>query len=331
MTDYNETQVYGKLNEAIDWSIFKKVADGKAEYKPLEIKLKSNKILKKDLIGAPGCNGLISIKALELIGLDAFRDCMSFPLTINGESYFALYFLKNIDCLDAENSPHTLINTGVTEFGFWEIEKHSFHTNKIEPNTVFTIPQTERFLYCTEEIGRKILKNNLAIVAQPLLAEELDIRTNRVHYNNTELGIQFEEPLNFKLDCKQIDKLRANKKLTKKDWQHKNQFKNGDEYILEMRQFELIKSNDWLQKSEIYIHLTNRQADEIFKERSAIKILENIHPDFDCRINEYEWKTTCIAPFKDGMSYVVIIVHRNDDKKYYEMAKEVFRKMKFHS
>ena len=189
--DWNETQVYGKLNADIDWSIFKQVAEGKVDYKPLEIKLKTNKILKKDLTGAPGCNGLISKRALEIIGLDAFRDFMSFPLTVNDVIYFALYHLKSLDCLDKDNSPHTLINTGNTEFGFWEMEKFSFHLDKIKLNTVFTIPETERNLYCTEEIGRKILENNLVIVSQPLLHEEVDIRTNRVKYSNPILGISF--------------------------------------------------------------------------------------------------------------------------------------------
>ena len=326
--DWNETQVYGKLNANIDWSIFKQVAEEKAEYKPLEIKLKTNKIFKKDLIIAPGCNGLISQKALELIGLDTFRDFISFPLTVNDVSYFALYHLKSLDCLDKENSPHTVINTGNTEFGFWEMERFSFHLNKIKENTVFTIPETDRNLYCTEEIGRKILENNLVIVAQPLLYEEIDIRTNRVHYSNPILGISFEEPCNFKLDCKQIEKLKLGKKLSDKDWQIKTVTPIKDEYILELRQFELLKSNDWLQKSEVYIHVTARNPENIFKDRNAIK-KQDIRLDFDCRINEYEWETTCIAPFKDGLSYVVIIVHRNDDKKYYEMAKEVFRNIKF--
>ena len=99
---------------------------------------------------------------------------------------------------------------------------------------------------------------------------------------------------------------------------------------MELRQFELLKSNDWLQKSEIYIHISARNPEEIFKERNAIKKQE-IRTDFDCRINEYEYETTCIAPFKDELSYVVIIVHRNDDKKYYEMAKKVFKEISFNS
>ena len=331
MNDYNETQVYDKLNEAFDWAIFKQVAEGKAEYKPLAIKMRTNKILKKDLIDAPGCQGIFSKKAIEIIGLDTFRDFMIFPLTINGASYFAVYCLKELDCLDKENSPHNFLNSGDTEFGFWEIEKHSFHLDKIKANTVFKLQETYRYLYCTEEIGSRILENNLVLMAQPLLVEEIDIRTNRVQYNNPFLGISFEEPLNFKLACKQYEKLQQGKKITAKAWENKMPTSTNDEYILEMRQFELLKSNTWLQKTEIYIHLSARNAEDIFKERNAIKKQKNIRKDFDCRMNEYEWETTCIAPFKNGLNYVVIIVHREEDKKYLNMAIEVFKEISFQS
>ena len=332
INDYNETQVYGKQNVDIDWGIFSKVAEGKAEYKPLQIKMRTNKILKKDLIGAPGCNCLISKKALEIIGLDAFRDCISFPLTINDAPYFAMLILKSVDCLDKENSPHTYLNIGDVEFGFWEIQKHQFHLDRLKANTVFTLPQTDRLIYCTGDIGRKILESDLSIMAQPLLTEEVDIRTNRVQYNNPFLGISFEEPLNFKLACKQYEKLQQGKKLTAKAWENKIPPVAKDEYVLELSQFELLKSNGWFQKGELFIYISAKKPEEIFAERKCVE-KENIRPDFDCRIYEYGFQTTCIASFKDGLSYVVIIVHRNDDVtlKYYEKTKNFFRAIKFNS
>ncbi|MFM2392416.1 MAG: hypothetical protein RLZZ546_393 [Bacteroidota bacterium] len=56
MADYDETQLYGGLNEAFDWSIFRSLSEGKmsvSDYKPVHLKMKTNKILKKDITSAP--------------------------------------------------------------------------------------------------------------------------------------------------------------------------------------------------------------------------------------------------------------------------------------
>ena len=329
MDDYNETQIYGKLNAGINWGIFIEVAEGKAEYIPLEIKMRTDKILTRDLIGCPGCCGLISKKALEIIELASFRDFIMFPLTVNNASYFALYATKSLDCLDIENSIYTKLNIGNVEWGYFEISKHAFYLDKIKPSTAFKLPQTEYQLYCTEDIGRRILENNLCMMAQPLLYEEPDLRTNRVQYNNPFLGISFEEPLNYRLACKQYKKMQQGKKLSDKAWENKMPTPQKDEYILEMKYFELLKSDTWLQKVEIYIHLTAREPETIFNENRAVTKLHNIRPDFDCRTNENHWATTCIKPFKNKFSFVVIIIHREDEEKYFENAIEIFRNMTF--
>jgi hypothetical protein len=330
MTDYNETQIYGKLNADINWAIFREAAEGKTKYKPLQLKLRNNKVLKKDLVSCPGCNGLISKKGLEIIGMDAFRDFIFFPLTINEVPYFALYTQKNNDCLDEENSLHKKLNIGDTEFDFWEVEKYNFHLDKIKPNTVFTIPQTDRNLYCTEEIGRKILENELVIMAQPLLLEEKDVR-KRVQFNNPVFGVSFDEPLNWQITCEQYDKLKKGKKLKPSDWQTDFGRSKTEIQIVELQRFELLQSNNWLDKARIYIQVSMRQPEVIFNERSAITKIDIPHPDlrFDCRVNEYNWERTLIAPYKKGLSFVVIIVTRDDDEKYLQNAINVFQTIKF--
>jgi hypothetical protein len=65
MDDYNQTHLYGGLNEAIDWAILREISEGKrsvSDYKPMSLKLKTNKILKKDLIQAPAGAYFISEK-----------------------------------------------------------------------------------------------------------------------------------------------------------------------------------------------------------------------------------------------------------------------------
>ncbi len=183
MDDHNETQVYGGLNESIDWSIFRNIADGKipaTDYKPVHLKLANNKILKKDFIQAPA-------------------------------------------------------------------------------------------------------------------------------------GIYF---------------------ISKKDWEINFKKAEVDVSLLSMYRKQLLISTNWLQKAEIHIGLTKRNAEAIFNERSAIKPIDFEHQDlqFECRINEYEWEKTLIAPYKDGLNLYIIVVNRTSlktDEVYKKEALEVVKNIRF--
>jgi hypothetical protein len=285
--------------------------------------------LKKDFVECPGCNGLVSKRALEIMDLEAFKDFIMFPLTVNDASYFALYSTKNVDSLDAKNSVYE--DRNYQNGGFWEMEKYAFHLDKIKENTVFSVPQTNHFLYCTQEIGRRILENELNIIALPLLAVEEDLRPNRVIYDNPAWGIHLEEPKNWVMDFLQLNTLKAGKKIGKTAWKTDIPSNKGYLSLFEMRRFELLKSNNWRQKAEIFVSLVHDTPEEVFKGRLCVAPIEFEHPNlhFEAQINEYQWERTLVAPFKNGLNLVVVVVNRDEDKKFVDEALEVVRNMRF--
>jgi hypothetical protein len=335
MDDYNQTQLYGGLNEAIYWSILREISEGKrsiSDYKPMSLKLKNNKILKKDLIQAPAGAYFISEKFKNHFESEVFEDTVLLPATINDVPYYAWVFLSVNDCLNREDSQ-------LEDFKYDDNSeqmpyKFVFDQTKIKGNRFFKLPNDNfEVPYCDEIIGRKILASDLNLMAQPLIYEEKDLR-KRMTYHNPVLEIQFEEPENWHLECKQTIKIKQGKKLSDNDWEL--QFKNDelDFGLLSMYRKQLLVSSNWLQKAEIHIGLTKRTADAIFKERSAFNIFDFAHDDikFECRINEYEWEKTLIAPYKNGLNLYVIVVNRTSfktDEMYKNEALEVLKNIQF--
>jgi hypothetical protein len=335
MDDYNQTQLYSGLNEAIDWSILRDISEGKrsvGDYKPMSLKLKTNKILKKDLIQAPAGAYFISEKFKNYFDTEVFENTVLLPATVNDVPYYAWVFLSVNDCLNREESQ-------LEDFKYDENSeqmpyKFVFDESKIKDNRFFILPNDPfEVPYCDEIIGRKILASDLNLMAQPLIYEEKDLR-KRVTYQNPVLGIQFEEPENWILECKQIDKIKQGKKLSDKDWEV--QFKNNDlDFgLLSMYRKQLLISTNWLQKSEIHIGLTKRSAEAFFSKRNAIKPLDFQHDDvqFESRINEYEWEKTLIAPYKNGLNLYIIVVNRTSlktDEIYKNEALEVVKNIRF--
>ncbi len=335
MADHNQTNLYGGLNDGIDWSIFRNIGEGKmpaTDYKPVHLKLSTNKILKKDFIQAPADIYFISEKFKNYFDAAVFENTLLLPATINDVPYFAWIFLSKNDCLNREDSQ--LEDFTYDENGEQIPYNFVFDKSKIKDNRFFKMPNdVYEVPYCDEIIGRKILASDLNIMAQPLLFEEKDLR-KRVHYHNPIVGIAFEEPEDWHLDCKQIIKIMQEKKLTDKDWEVN--FKNDDVDfpLLSMYRKQLLISTNWLQKAEIHIGLTKRSAEAIFSERSAITPFDFKHQDlqFECRINEYEWEKTLIAPYKDGLNLYIIIVNRTHlktDEMYKNEALEVIKNMRF--
>ncbi len=335
MDDHNQTQLYGGLNEGIDWSLFKSISEGKmpaTDYKPVHLKLATNKILKKDFIQAPADIYFISEKFKNYFDAAVFKNTILLPATINYVPYFAWVFLSKNDCLNLEDSQleDFKYNENMEQIPY----NYVFYQSKIKDNRFFKLPNdVYEVPYCDEIIGRKILASDLNIMAQPLLFEEKDVR-KRMHYHNPIVGIDFEEPEDWHLDCKQIIKIKQEKKLTDKDWEVN--FKNDDVDfpLLSMYRKQLLISTNWLQKAEIHIGVTKRSAEAIFTERSAVKPIDFQHDDikFECRINEYEWEKTLIAPHKDGLNLYIIIVNRTSlkiDEIYKNEALQVVKNMRF--
>ncbi len=335
MDDYNQTQLYGGLNEAIDWSIFRNIADGTmsvGDYKPVHLKLTTNKILKKDFIQAPAGCYFISEKLKNLFDTEVFENTVLLPATINDLPYFAWVFLSENDCLNREDSQ--LVDFKYDENGEQIPYNFVFDQSKIKDNRFFKLPNdVYEVPYCDEIIGRKILASDLNIMAQPLIYEEKDLR-KRVHYNNPIIGIEFEEPEDWHLECKQLNKIKQGKKLTDKDWEVNFKNDDFDLSLLSMYRKQLLISTNWLQKAEIHIGITNRSAEAVFNERNAIKPIDFQHDDlnFDGRINEYEWEKTLIAPYKNGLNLYVIVVNRTHlktDEMYKIEALEVVKNIRF--
>ncbi len=335
MDNHNETQVYGGLNEAIDWSIFRSISEGKipaTDYKQVDLKLSTNKILKKDFIQAPADIYFISEKFKNYFDAAVFENTVLLPATINDVPYFAWIFLSKNDCLNREASQ-------LEDFKYDENGNHIpynfvFDQSKIKDNRFFKLPNDNYEVpYCDEMIGRKLLASDLVIMAQPLLYEEKDLR-KRVYYHNPLVGIEFEEAEGWHLECKQLNKIKQGKKLTDKDWEVNFKKDDFDVSLVSMYRKQLLISTNWLQKAEIHIGLTNRTAEAVFSERSAITPIDFKHQDiqFECRINEYEWEKTLIAAYKDGLNLYIIIVNRTHlktDEIYKNEALEFVKKMRF--
>lgn len=337
MDDYNQTQLYGGLNEVVDWSVFRSISEGKmsaTDYKSVHLKLKTNKILKKDFIQAPVDIYFISEKFKNFFDSEAFENTLMLPATINDAPYFAWLFLSKNDCLNRGKSQ-------LEDFKYDENEEQIrynfvFDQSKIKDNRFFKLPNdVYEVPYCDEIIGRKILASDLNIMTQPLLFEEKDVR-KRMNYHNPIVGIEFKEPENWHLECKQLDKIKHGKKLTDKDWEVNFKTDDFDVSLLSMYRKQLLISTNWLQKAEIHIGVTNRSEEAVFNERSAITSIDFKHQDlqFESKINEYEWEKTLIAPYKNGLNLYIIIVNRTHlktDEIYKNEALEVIKNIRFTS
>jgi hypothetical protein len=195
------------------------------------------------------------------------------------------------------------------------------------PNDCYEVP------YFDEIVGRKILASDLNLMAQPLIYEEKDLR-KRTTYHNPVLGIRFEEPEKWHLECAQMIKIKQGKKLSDKDWELKFKIDELDYGLVSLYRKQLLISTNWLQKGEIHIGLTKRSAEAIFSERSAIKPIDFQHDDlnFECKMNEYEWEKTLIAPYKNGLNLYVIVVNRTsykNDEIYKNESLEVVKSIRF--
>lgn len=335
MDDYNETQLYGRLNEAIDWQILRDISEGikqASDYQPFKLNLKSNKILKKDLIPAPAGVHFISEKFKNYFDAEVFEGNVLLPATINDTPYYAWIFLDINDCLNRAESQ--LEDFKYDENSDQIPHKFVFDSNKIKDNRFFKLSdEGNELYYCDEIVGRKILASDLNLMAQPLVYEEKDLR-KRVNYENSVVGIHFEEPENWHLESKQYKKIKEGKKLTDKDWEIKFGMGELEFGLLSMYRHQLLVSTNSLQKAEIHIGLTKRTAEEYFNYRSSIKPIDFQHIDtkFESRINEYEWEKTLITPYKNGLNLYIIIVNRTHlktDEIYKNEALEVVTSIRF--
>jgi hypothetical protein len=327
LNDYNDTQIYGRLNEHIDWTIFEKAAQGEINYVPLQILFKNNKALKKDLLNCPGCNGLISKKVFDLFAEKCFAHFFVFPVFINDVPYFALHAKQRIDCLKPNDAQFTSLST--TE-ELWDVNKYVVDLSKIENSIFFSIPQSRHVLYCTQDIGQQLFQQNLSLVALPLLQVEEDTST-KIVYTHPVFGISLQEPKNWRMSGPNIQKMQEGKTIAASSW--KTALPKNEEALLlfEMQRFELLKSDNWRQKAEIYVQLINQTPEQLFAQRSAITPIEVPHPDvkFQARKNEYEWERCLMAPYQNDLWWLIIVITRDDDPRYLQEALQVVQEIKF--
>jgi hypothetical protein len=327
LNDYDDTQIYGKLNEHIDWSVFEKASLGQMEYVPLQLKLKNDKVLKKDVLNCPGCNGLISKKMYELFDKKSFNHFSVFEVFVNDTPYYALHTNQMIDCLKPNESQYTSLSS--TEY-LWDIDKYAVDLTIIENSIFFSILQSPNLLYCTQDVGQQLLQHNLSLVALPLLHAE-DDTSAKINYTHPAFGISLQEPKNWRMVGPNIQKMRDGKTISASSWKAELPPPDNALLLFEMQRFELLKSNDWRQKAEIYVQLVHQTPEQLFAQRSAITPIEVLHKDvqFQARKNEYEWERCLMTPYNKDVWWLVIVITRNENPIYLQEAIEVVQSINF--
>jgi hypothetical protein len=329
LQDYEDTTIYGGLNEHIDWTIFAEAAAGKIEYVTLQIRLKKDKVLKKDLVTCPGCLGLMSEKFLDYFDDNAFVHFALFNVFVNDVPYTALFPKQSVDCLNPKLSQFTSLSS--TD-DLWHIHKYSIDFSVLPNSIFFSIPQSPNMLYCTQDLGRMLLAKNLAVEALPLVKVEDDLSA-KIKYDNPVFGLSFQEPKNWFMSGEQIQKIRDGKTIPTSAWKTAPTKKDDALLLFEMQRFEFLQSDDWRQKAEIYVQLVNQTPEQLFEQRSAITPIEIKHPDlkFEARKNEYEWERCLMAPYQNDTWWLIIVITRNEDPRFLKEALEVVQQIRFNN
>jgi hypothetical protein len=149
-------------NTHIDWVVFDEFMKGirpMSDYKPIELKVKHKDALKYDYYHCSGCMGLLSQKAVDVLGEKMLENYERVPVFINKKPYFAIKIIRFFDCLDFEKSVYVDIE-GTKEY-LLSIAKAVFHFDKLNPEQWFSIPQYPIYIYCTERVAEKIKQTDL--------------------------------------------------------------------------------------------------------------------------------------------------------------------------
>lgn len=151
-----------------DWTDFNRIMDGDLGvqfYSPVQFTIGHSDALLWDFYSVAGTLGLISDRAVRLIGESAFRNFDLLIAHINTAPY---YFMRPAFCpnyLDIEKSevrrfPHA-------PYGVMRIIKHAFKKNIIPEHLVFCIP--EGGSYCTSSVVAAIGRHEIRGISTPTL------------------------------------------------------------------------------------------------------------------------------------------------------------------
>jgi hypothetical protein len=130
-----------------------------SDYKPIEITVQREDALRYDFYTLVDCIGLLSKKAVDVLGEDMLANYTKLPAFLNGAPYFALAVSQTTDCLDLENSVYE--RGDETHPQFFSIAHYAFHWHKIELERWFTIPQKLDYTLCTQRVVEKIRRTDL--------------------------------------------------------------------------------------------------------------------------------------------------------------------------
>ena len=148
-------------NTHIDWVLFDEFTKGirpMSDYVPIRIKVKHKAALQYDFYHCSATMGLLSEKAISVLGEEMLENYRKIPVFINEKPYFALQIAKETDCLDLEKSVYVAFDEPSKYI--LSIAKAIFHFDKLNPNQWFSIPQIN-YIYCTERVAEKIKQTDL--------------------------------------------------------------------------------------------------------------------------------------------------------------------------
>jgi hypothetical protein len=143
----------------VEFDAFMKGERPMSDYKPLELKVKHKNALKYDFYHFSSSMGLLSQKAVDVLGDKILENYEKLPVFVNKKPYFALKLVKTTDCLDFEKSVYVDIEG--TKENLLSIATAVFHFDKLNPEQWFSIPQYPIYIYCTERVAEKIKQTDL--------------------------------------------------------------------------------------------------------------------------------------------------------------------------
>ena len=114
------------------------------------------------------CSGLLffSQKAFTLLGDAAWDNYERFQVEINGFPYFFLRCKKKSDALDRKRSKMKHFGEGDDQY--FDIERYTFHHDRIDPDKLFSISETNAIL-CNDKLIDLIMKHLTGILLVELI------------------------------------------------------------------------------------------------------------------------------------------------------------------
>ena len=145
----------------VSWSLIGQILEDKAPtglYKPVHLVVKEANATEWDTYSAAGTYGLMSQRAVALVG-DSMTLCFEFlEAYINEAPYFLLKPTGHLDCLDYDKSD--IVYWDIDPYNIKTIKHCSFHKQQIPEAIVFRLPDWHG-LFATAPIKAMIDKAGL--------------------------------------------------------------------------------------------------------------------------------------------------------------------------